>query len=154
MLLHIDTIDRRLLRLLQMDSRRSVQQLGEAVGLSASACHRRIKALEDSGLVRGYRAVLDAEGLGFSMQFFIEVSLASQTEAALDAFEAAVAEIPEVLECHLMAGQADYILRIICRDHEDFERLHRRLLARLPGVARVHSNMSIRTVKVMSGLPV
>ncbi|HEV7275292.1 MAG TPA: Lrp/AsnC family transcriptional regulator [Devosiaceae bacterium] len=149
----IDGIDRRLLRVLQQDSRRSVQQLGEVVGLSASACHRRLKALEEAGLVRGYQAVLDAERLGFSMQFFIEVGLASQSEPALDAFEAAVKEIPEVLECHLMAGQSDYILRVICRDHEDFERLHRRLLARLPGVARIHSNMSIRTVKARGGLP-
>jgi DNA-binding Lrp family transcriptional regulator len=151
--LRIDEIDRRLLRVLQQDSRRSVQQLGEVVGLSASACHRRLKALEESGLVRGYRAVLDAERLGFTMQFFIEVSLASQSEPVLDAFEAAVKDVPEVLECHLMAGQSDYILRVICRDHEDFERLHRRLLARLPGVARVHSNMSIRTVKALGGLP-
>jgi DNA-binding Lrp family transcriptional regulator len=149
----IDETDRRLLRVLQQDSRRSVQQLGEVVGLSASACHRRLKALEESGLVRGYRAVLDAERLGFTMQFFIEVSLASQSEPVLDAFEAAVKDVPEVLECHLMAGQSDYILRVICRDHEDFERLHRRLLARLPGVARVHSNMSIRTVKSLGGLP-
>lgn len=149
----IDAIDRRLLRVLQQDSRRSVQQLGEVVGLSASACHRRLKALEEGGLVRGYQAVLDAERLGFSMQFFIEVGLASQSEPALDAFEAAVKDIPEVLECHLMAGQSDYILRVVCRDHEDFERLHRRLLARLPGVARIHSNMSIRTVKARAGLP-
>jgi len=131
-----------------------VQELGEAVGLSASACHRRLKALEAAGLVEGYRAVLNAERLGFSMMFFIEVSLVSQSEPTLDAFEAAVRDVPEVLECHLMAGQSDYILRVVCRDHEDFERLHRRLLARLPGVARVHSNMSIRTVKARTGLPV
>ncbi len=149
----LDTIDRKLLRLVQEDSRRSIQELGEAVGLSPSACHRRLKALEESGAIRNYHAVLDADRLGFSMQFFIEVTLSSQGETALDAFEAAVVEIPEVLECHLMAGQFDYILRVVCRDHEDFERLHRRLVARLPGVARVHSNMSIRTVKARGGLP-
>jgi len=152
--LQIDEIDRKLLRTLQEDSRRSVQELGDAVGLSASACHRRLRSLEERGLVSGYRAVLDAEKLGFTMQFFIEVGLTSQSEAALDAFEAAVRDIPEVLECHLMAGQSDYILRVICRDHEDFERLHRRLSARLPGVARIHSNMSIRTVKARTGLPI
>jgi DNA-binding Lrp family transcriptional regulator len=152
--LQIDAIDRKLLRVLQEDSRKSIQELGEAVGLSPSACHRRLKGLEERGLIQGYRAVLDAGRLGFSMQFFIEVGLSSQSEPSLDAFEAAVAEIPEVLECHLMAGQSDYILRVICRDHEDFERLHRRLAARLPGVARIHSNMSIRTVKALSGLPV
>ena len=150
----LDAIDRKLLRLLQQDSRRSVQELGEAVGLSPSSCHRRLKGLEDSGFITGYRAVLDPARLGFSMQFFIEVSLSSQSEPSLDAFEAAVVDIPEVLECHLMAGQFDYILRVTCRDHEDFERLHRRLAARLPGVSRIHSNMSIRTVKAPGGLPV
>jgi len=152
--LQIDVMDRKLLRLVQQDSRKSIQELGEAVGLSPSACHRRLRNLEERGAIRGYRAVLDAEHLGFTMQFFIEVGLSSQSEPSLDAFEAAVADIPEVLECHLMAGQSDYILRVICRDHEDFERLHRRLAARLPGVARIHSNMSIRTVKALSGLPV
>lgn len=154
MKLQLDAIDRKLLRALQHDSRRSIQELGEAVGLSASACHRRVKALEQSGAIRNYRAVLDANRLGFTMEFFIEVGLQSQSEPSLDAFEAAVVEIPEVLECHLMAGQSDYILRVVCRDHEDFERLHRRLAARLPGVARIHSNMSIRTVKAQAGLPV
>ncbi|WP_297111494.1 Lrp/AsnC family transcriptional regulator [uncultured Devosia sp.] len=151
--LQFDATDRKLLRELQRDSNRSVQVLGEAIGLSPSACHRRIKALEDAGYVVGYRAELDAARLGFALQFFIEVGLTSQSEAALDAFEAAVQDIPEVLECHLMAGQSDYILRVACKDHEDFERLHRRLSARLPGVARIHSNMSIRRVKARSGLP-
>ena len=148
-----DATDRKLLRELQRDSHRSVQVLGEIVGLSPSACHRRVKALEDAGYIKGYRAELDAASLGFAMQFFIEVELNSQSETALDAFEAAVQDIPEVLECHLMAGQADYILRVLCRDHEDFEHLHRRLSARLPGVARIHSNMSIRRVKSRAGLP-
>lgn len=149
-----DAIDRKLLRLVQRDSTTSVQSLGEMVGLSPSACHRRLKALEAAGLISGYAAVLDAEKLGFSMFFFIEIGLVSQSEATLNAFEAAVREAPEVLECHLMAGRSDYILRVVARDLEDFERLHRRLLARLPGVARVHSNMSIRTVKARAELPV
>src|SRR6185437_5255472 len=146
--LQLDAVDRKLLRLMQADCRRSVQELGEAAGLSPSACHRRLKALEARGLIVGYRAILDPVLLGFSMQFFIEVGLLSQAEATLDSFEAAVRDIPEVLECHLMAGQADYLLRVVCRDPEDFERLHRRL------VARLHSNMSIREVKARQGLPV
>ena len=152
--LQVDAIDRKLLRAIQRDSNKSIQELGETVGLSASACHRRLKALEQAGAIGGYRATLDADRLGFTMQFFIEVGLQSQSEPSLDAFEAAVQDIPEVLECHLMAGQSDYILRVICRDHEDFERLHRRLATRLPGVARIHSNMSIRTVKALGGLPI
>jgi DNA-binding Lrp family transcriptional regulator len=152
--LQLDAIDRKLLRLVQEDSRRSVQDLGAAAGLSPSACHRRLKGLEQRGYIASYRAVLDAAALGFGMQFFIEVGLVSQAEAVLDAFEAAVRDIPEVLECHLMAGQSDYLLRVVCRDPADFERLHRLLAARLPGVARLHSNMSIREVKARQGLPV
>jgi len=149
----LNDIDRKLLLAIQADCQQSVMQLGELVGLSPSACHRRLKALEDRGYVLAYRAALNAEKLGFTMQFFIAVSLGSQSEKSFEAFEAAVRTVPEVLECHLMAGQSDYILRVVCRDLEDFERLHRRLIARLPGVSQVHSNMSIRTVKVRTGLP-
>jgi Lrp/AsnC family transcriptional regulator, leucine-responsive regulatory protein len=152
--MHIDVADRALLCQLQRDSTRSMQELAESVGLSASSCHRRIKALEAEGLISGYRAVLDAQKLGFSMLFFIEISLNSQSEKTLDAFEAAVRDAPEVQECFLMAGQSDYLLRVACRDQEDFERVHRRLLSRLPGVSRVLSNMSIRTVKSDSGLSI
>ena len=152
--MQLDPTDRALLRHLQRDSTRSMQALAEAVGLSASSCHRRIKALEAAGLITGYRAKVDAQKLGFSMLFFIEISLVSQSEKALDAFEAAVRDAPEVQECYLMAGQSDYLLRVACRDQEDFERVHRRLLARLPGVARVLSNMSIRMVKPDSGLAI
>jgi len=152
-MLQLNDGDRKLLLQIQADCQQSVQQLGEKVGLSASACHRRLKALESRGYVLAYRAVLNAEKLDFSMQFFISVSLSSQSEKSFSAFEAAVLDIPEVLECHLMAGQSDYILRVVCRDQKDFEHLHRRLIARLPGVSQVHSNMSIRTVKVRTGLP-
>ncbi len=150
----VDEIDRKVLRSLQVDSTLSMVALGERVGLSPSACHRRIKALEEKGYIAGYRAVLDRGRLGLSMQFFIELSLISQSDETLEAFERAVRGIPEVLECHLMAGQSDYILRVVCEDAEAFERLHRQLVARLPGVARVHSNMSIREVKPLAGLPV
>ena len=152
--MHIDATDRALLRQLQRDSTRSMLELAEAVGLSASSCHRRIKTLEAEGLISGYRAALNAQKLGFSMLFFIEISLNSQSEKALDAFEAAVRDAPEVQECFLMAGQSDYLLRVTCRDQEDFERVHRRLLSRLPGVSRVLSNMSIRTVKSESALAI
>ena len=151
---HLDRINRKLLRALRDDSQRSVAELGELIGLSASACHRRMKILEQAGVIRAYRAELDETMLGFSMSFFVEVTLASQNEAALDAFEDVVLRLPEVLECHLMAGESDYFLRVLCRDREDFERIHGRLIARLPGVARVQSNMSIRTVKPCSGVPI
>lgn len=150
----IPEIDRKILRSIQQDSSLSMAELGEKVGLSASACHRRLKSLEERGYVAGYRAALDRGMLSFSMQFFIELSLVSQSEPVLEAFESAVRNIPEILECHLMAGQSDYILRVVCEDAAAFERLHRELVAKLPGVARVHSNMSIREVKPLAGLPV
>jgi len=152
-MLQLGASDRQILLEIQRDCQQSVQQLGDKVGLSASACHRRLRGLEKRGYVDAYRATLNADKLGFSMQFFIAVSLSSQSEKSFAAFEAAVLDIPEVLECHLMAGQSDYILRVVCRDLEGFERLHRRLIARLPGVSQVHSNLSIRTVKVRTGLP-
>ena len=131
-----------------------MQELADHVGMSASSCHRRVKALEAAGMISGYCAKLDARKLGYEMLFFIEISLVSQSEKTLDAFEAAVRDAPEVQECFLMAGQSDYLLRVSCQDQEDFERVHKRLLSRLPGVSRVLSNMSIRTVKVDSGLAI
>ena len=112
----INEIDRKILRSIQQDSARSMAELGDAVGLSASACHRRLKTLEERGYVAGYRATLDRKALGLSMQFFIELSLVSQSDHILEAFERAVRDIPEILECHLMAGQSDYILRVVCED--------------------------------------
>jgi DNA-binding Lrp family transcriptional regulator len=153
MKLPIDEIDRKILRAIQTDSTRSMSELGDRIGLSASACHRRLKALEERGYIAGYRAVLNREKLGLSMQFFIELSLTSQSEKTFEAFEKAVRDIPEILECHLMAGQSDYILRVVCEDAAAFERLHRDLVARLPGVARIHSNLSIREVKEWSHFP-
>lgn len=153
MSLQVDDFDLKLLRILQRDARQGMQDLGDAVGLSASACHRRLRALERAGVIEGHRVALNAEALGFTMTFFVEVSLGSQTEPALEAFEKAVRDAPEILECNLMAGEADYLLRVVARDTQDFERLHRRLLSRLPGVARFRSNMSIRAVKSHAGLP-
>lgn len=152
--MHLDAIDRTIMRHLQRDCSTSMQELSERIGMSASSCHRRVKALEASGLISGYCAKLDAHKLGYEMLFFIEISLVSQSEKTLDAFEAAVRDAPEVQECFLMAGQSDYLLRVSCQDQEDFERVHRRLLSRLPGVSRVLSNMSIRTVKSESGLAI
>jgi DNA-binding Lrp family transcriptional regulator len=148
-----DPVDRRLLSELQADSRLTVAELGERVGLSRSACHRRIKQHEASGVIAGYGARLDPRALGYGMEFFIEVALRSQAEKALDAFEAAVRAAPEILECHLMAGGTDYHLRIVARDAADFERIHRERLTRLPNVARLESKLAIRTVRQWRGYP-
>src|SRR5581483_11270770 len=120
--MEIDPLNRGILAELQRDCRIAVAELAARVGLSPSACHRRVKQLEEAGLISGYVARLDRRALGFAMEFFIEVSLRSQSDKALDAFERAVQTAPEILECHLMAGGTDYLLRVVATDTADFER--------------------------------
>jgi DNA-binding Lrp family transcriptional regulator len=149
-----DPINVRLLKELQRDCRLSLAELGQRVGLSPSACHRRVQQLEEAGIIAGYGARLDARRLGYAMEFFVEVSLKSQSDKALAAFERAVRAQPEILECHLMTGGSDYLLRIVARDSADFERIHRECLSGLPNVARLVSHLSIRTVRPWSGYPI
>lgn len=142
----LDRIDHAILREMQSNARISNAELAQRVGLSASACLRRVQLLERSGVVTGYTVQLDEERLGFSASVFVQIELDKQNEDALQAFEAAVAGCPEIVECYLMAGQSDYIMRVLVRDLKDYERIHQQHLARLPGVARLHSNFSIRNV--------
>lgn len=146
-----DAIDRAILRELQRDCRLAVADLGQRVGLSASACHRRVKQLEAAGVIGGYVARLDRRALGLTLEFFVEVALRAQTDKAFDAFERAIEATPEILECHLMAGGTDYLLRVAAIDSADFERIHRERLAKLPNVARIESHLAIRTVRPMRG---
>ncbi len=141
-----DSIDRRILNELQSDGRISRSELASRVGLSLSACHRRVRRLETEGVIDGYVALLDAETIGRDLDVFVEVSLVSQSEEWLRRFEEEVRECPEVMSCHLVAGDADYLLHLAVEDHRDFERIHNRHLSRLPGVARLRSNFAIRTV--------
>ena len=150
----LDSIDRSLLRALQRDARRPVADLAEEVGLSPSTCHRRIKLLEEAGLISAYVARLHPGKLGYTLEFFVEVSLNTQADKVLSSFEAAVARAEEILECHLMAGGTDYVLRVVAADVADFERIHRTILSKLPHVARLQSNLAIRTVRRMTGYPV
>lgn len=149
----LDQLDKRIIRSLQADCRISMQELGDLVGLSTSACHRRVKLLEERGLISGYHAHLNPDILGFGMLFYVEVSLTNQSEATLTEFEEAVRSAPEILEASLVAGASDYLLRLVCEDAEHFERLHRTRLSRLPHVAKIQSNLAIRVVKPMTGLP-
>jgi Lrp/AsnC family transcriptional regulator, leucine-responsive regulatory protein len=142
----IDATDRRLLAVLQRNGRITNAELSEQVNLSPSACHRRVERLEQSGLIAGYVALLDARAMGKPTTVFVEITLQSQAEELLDAFELAVARVPDILECHLMAGTADYLLKILTEDTEDFARIHRQHLARLPGVAKMQSSFALRTV--------
>ncbi|MCW2310129.1 Lrp/AsnC family transcriptional regulator [Rhodobium gokarnense] len=150
----LDRADRKILAILQTNCRISIAEIAEEIGLSPSACHRRIKLLEEAGIVESYVARLSPQALGFSMVVFVEISLSSQSEAALSKFEAAIDAAPEILECHLMAGPADYLIRVAAKDPADYERIHRELIARLPGVARVQSNFSLRTVRAWRGYKV
>ena len=149
-----DTIDRRILQILQKRGRISNAELSEVANLSPSACHRRVQRLEKLGVIRDYVALLDPRKLGRPTTVFVEITLSGQADEVLDAFERAVAQIPDVLECHLMAGAADYLLKVVAADTEDFARIHRRFLARLPGVAQMHSSFALRTVRQTTALPV
>jgi len=150
----LDMIDLRILGALQESGRISNADLSERVNLSPSACHRRVRRLEADGVIAGYVALLDPVRFGRPSTVFVEITLEGQTEEALDAFEREVALIPDLQECHLMAGTADYLLKLSARDTDDFARIHRRYLARLPGVARMHSSFSLRTVFKTTALPV
>ena len=150
----MDRTDRNLLEALQHDSSRSVAELGDLVGLSASACHRRIKALEEQGLIAGYAARVDPRRMGLTVEVFVEITLTSQSREAMDRFERAVGDFDEILECHLMSGGADYIMRVAATDLADYDSIHRECLARLPGVSAMRSSFSLRRIKRLEGYPV
>jgi len=146
MTVELDSIDRSLLNHLQTDSRQTNAVLADRVGLSPSATLRRVRALEEAGVIQQYVTLINRETIHRATTVFIEISLASQSEKELDAFEAAVVECPEVMSCHLMAGNADYLVEVACSDVEDYERIHRTHLAQLPGVSRIRSSFALRAV--------
>ncbi|WP_090732435.1 Lrp/AsnC family transcriptional regulator [Paracoccus homiensis] len=150
----MDAIDRRILSVMQAEGRITNADLALRVHLSASACHRRVQRLEELGLITGYAALVDARKLGRPTTVFVEITLSGQADEVLDAFERSVRAIPEVLECHLMAGTADYLLKVVVEDTDDFARIHRQHLSRLPGVAQMHSSFALRTVFRTTAIPV
>lgn len=141
-----DPIDEKILAALQADCKSSFAELAEMVGLSPSACHKRLKAIEECGVIEGYVAILLEDKVGLKSHIFVQVTLKSQKEDVLSAFEKAVARHDEIMECYLMAGDSDFFLRILCHDTEDYERIHNEILTRLPGVDRIRSNFAIRKV--------
>ncbi|MDE2013207.1 MAG: Lrp/AsnC family transcriptional regulator [Alphaproteobacteria bacterium] len=149
----IDRFDKAILGQLQADSRLTFNEIGERVGLSPSACHKRVKAMEEAGLIAGYVAIVAEEQAQLRTSVFVQISLASQKQEVLEAFERAVSGHEEIMECFLMAGLSDYLLRVLCRDGEDYERLHNTILVRLPGVERVVSNFAIRKVLRRTAVP-
>lgn len=149
----LDKFDKSILTHLQRDGRITNVQLAQAVNLSESACLRRVRALEDEGLIERYVALLNQKQAGLSGNVFVHIGLHREEQSVLAAFEAAVQDIPEVMECYLMTGEFDYLLRVVISDMADFERLHNESLTRLPGVARVNSSVAIRTVRKTTELP-
>jgi len=149
----LDRIDRLILAALQRDGRLSNRELAEKAHLSESACLRRMRALEESGVIDRYAALLNQAKVGLPGNVFVSITLNRQEQADLAAFEEAVRRVPEVMECYLMTGQQDYLLRVVIADLSDFERLHSEHLTRLPGVARVQSSFAVRTVRKGNELP-
>lgn len=152
--MELDRYDRQILALLQQDGRISNQDLADTIGLSPSPCLRRVRALEEAGLIAGYRAVLDAKALGLSLMALIHISMDQHTPERFDAFEAAVREIPEVLECLLITGQsADYQLKVVVKDMDAYQELLLNRITRIPGVTGVHSSFVLRRVVDGGTLP-
>ena len=142
----LDRIDIAILDCLQKDGRMSNATLAEKVGLSQSACSRRLDILEKTGVIRGYHARLSNKMLGHPVTVIVNISLSGQADKQLREFETAVRRCPNVLVCYLMSGEYDYLLRIAAKDLEDYERIHKEVLSRLPGVARIRSSFAIRTI--------
>lgn len=144
--IELDTLDRAILGALLEDGRQSQVELAESIPLSATAIARRIRSLEEKHVIRGYQARISREALGLSMTVMVQISLKSQSEELLNAFEQAVASAPSIVSCHLMSGEDDYLITVMARDLADFERIHKGQLSRLPGVVRLKSSFALREV--------
>ena len=150
----LDAIDRRILTAIQTNARMRNVDLAEAVGLSASPCLRRVKRLEDAGVIRDYVTLVDQQAVGLPVSIFISVTLERQVEKALEEFEATIRSWPEVMECYLMTGDADYLLRVVTADLSAYERFLMDRLTRVTGVAAIKSSFSLKQVVYRTALPV
>ncbi len=153
-MLSLDRTDRAILHELQMDGRISNVRLAEQVNLSESACLRRVKLLEEAGVIGGYAMLISQAAVGLPGNVFVEIALNRQRREDQDAFEAALVRVPEVMECYLMSGEYDYLLRVVVADAADYERIHHEQLTSLPGVARVRSSFALRAVTKRTELPI
>jgi Lrp/AsnC family transcriptional regulator, leucine-responsive regulatory protein len=149
----LDAIDRRILHELQENARISNADLARAVGLSPSPCLRRVRELEQGGVIRGHVALLSPSAIGLPVSVFVQVTLERQVEKALDAFEASALDRPEVMECYLMTGDADYLLRVVVADLAAYEAFLKSYLTRVPGVASIKSSFALKQVKYRTALP-
>ena len=153
-MIDLDTTDRKILNLLQAEGRMTNAELAERVHLSPSACLRRVRRLEDDGVIEGYVALVDQSSIGRPASIFVEISVSGQSEGVLEAFETAVRECADIMECHLVSGDADYLIRVAVADTADFERVHKTHLSRLPGLTRTRSSFVMRTVCKKTAYPV
>ena len=152
--LKLDDVDRQILRDLQDHGRMTNVELAKRAGISAPPCLRRVRVLEEAGVVRGYHADLDLEALGFNVQVFAFVGLTSQAEVDLQAFEKMVAEWPQVRECHMLMGETDFLMKIVAHDWDDFQKFLTRKLTPAKNVSHVKTALSIRSAKNLVGVPV
>lgn len=150
----LDEIDRKILRLLQTDCRLTLNEIAERVGLSASPCHRRIKIMEDAGLIRGYVALVDQRRLGLPVSVFVSIKLERQREKDLETFSKAISRWPEVLECYLMTGHRDYLLRVVVEDLQAYEKFLKQKLTLVPGIASIESSFALDQIKYSIAVPV
>jgi len=150
----LDRVDRRILRALQDDGRMTNVDLARRAEISAPPCLRRVRALEEAGYIRGYHADINAEALGFGVTVYAQVGLSSQAETDLRAFEALMQSWPEVRECHMLAGETDFLLRIVAVDWDAYQRFLTTRLTAAPNVTHVKSSLAIRTCKSLPGVPI
>ncbi len=144
--IQLDRIDREILNQLQADGRMTNAQLADRVSLSPSACLRRVRALENNGVIDRYAMLVNQGAIGKPTNVFVEISLNSQSEEVLAGFESRAAECPDILECYLMAGDFDYLVRVAVENAEDYERIHKTQLSRLPNVARIKTSFTLRMI--------
>jgi DNA-binding Lrp family transcriptional regulator len=150
----LDEIDQRILAALQANARLSNVELASQAGLSPSPCLRRVRGLEDDGIIKGYAALVDQEAVGLPVSVFIMVSLEKQIEQALEIFETRVRALPEVMECYLMTGDSDYLLRVVTRDLQAYEQFLMHQLTKFPGVSSIKSSFALKQVVYRTALPI
>jgi Lrp/AsnC family transcriptional regulator, leucine-responsive regulatory protein len=149
-----DAIDRKILSVLQSDGRITMQELADKVGLSVSPCHRRVKLMEERGVITRYIATVDQRAVGLHVSVFISIKLARQKEEDLERFASAISKWDEVLECYLMTGNRDYLLRVVAADLSSYEAFLKNKLTRLDGIASIESSFALSQVKYSIALPV
>jgi Lrp/AsnC family transcriptional regulator len=153
-ILEIDAIDRKILRLIQQDATLAIQEIGRQVGLSANPCWRRIKRMEEAGLIERRVALLDPARLGLGLTSFVAIRTSNHSAQWLDAFAKGIGDIPEIIECHRMSGDTDYLLKVVVADIRDYDRVYKALIGCVPGISDVSSAFSMERLKYGTALPV